>query len=315
MARVWIFAVVFLGGWFSTTVLQSEDARPAAAESPSGTDLQAKLKSAAKRLDAEQTYELRYKFEPGEFVRWRAVQLVTVDTKIRGTGQTAKTRSVSLKSWRVSDVDDAGNATFVYQVDEVDMWQAVSGQREVKYNSRTDDNPPREYAHVADSVAVPLARITLSPTGRMVRRENKHRQFSPNTTELAIPLPDEPVRVGAKWHVTDESRVRLEDGRVQRVQMKHVFTLEKVVAGLATIRMHTEVLSPVNDPKVEAQLVQKLQNGQIMFDLDAGRMLSKQIDLDSTVIGFSGADSVMQYLARFTEELSRKPKVSERAAK
>jgi hypothetical protein len=46
-----------------------------------------------------------------------------------------------------------------------------------------------------------------------------------------------------------------------------------------------------------------LTQGSVKFDLDAGRLISRQMDLDETVIGFSGPDSVMQYLARLTDEL------------
>ncbi len=72
---------------------------------------------------------------------------------------------------------------------------------------------------------------------------------------------------------------------------------------MATISVDTEVLTPVNDPKIQAQLVQQLTSGEIKFDVDAGRPLARRIDWDETVVGFNGADSMMKYLARFTEEL------------
>ena len=79
---------------------------------------------------------------------------------------------------------------------------------------------------------------------------------------------------------------------------------QSVKTGVATISVKTEVLTPVNDPQIKSQLVQQLTNGELKFDIDAGRVLSQQIDWDETVVGFSGDDSLMKYLARFTEELS-----------
>lgn len=288
----------------SASVAPEKKAEKAAEGDESGAaSLQARLKQSAQQLAGETTYTLRYKFQPGETLRWNVVQLVTVDTKIRGTQQTAKTRSASTKSWRVESVDANGATTFVHRVDDAQMWQSVSGRPDVKYDSRVDATAPREYEHVAKSVGVPLATITMSASGRVLGRQNAQPQFSPGPAELTIPLPEGPVRTGAKWHVPDEVRVRLEDGRVQRVVTRQVFTLQKVETGVATIGIRTEVLTPVNDPKVEAQLVQRLANGTAKFDIDAGRLRSKQVDLDETVIGFSGPDSVMQYLARVTEEL------------
>lgn len=283
------------------SVLPPSAAQPAAPAND-GESLQSQLKAAAGKLESQQAFLLRYKFQPGDEVRWRVVQLVTVDTKIRGSSQIAKTRSVSTKVWKVRSVDEAGNITFTHQVDDADMWQSNSGAPEVHYNSRAHATPPREYALVANSVGKPLANVTLAPSGRVVKRDSLQPHFSPTTAELAIPFPEQPIRVGTKWNLPDEVRVRLDEGRVQRVQIRQVFTLEKVETGIATIGVRTEVITPINEPKVQAQLVQKLLNGRVKFDIDAGRLHSKQVDLDETVIGFSGADSVMQYLARFTEE-------------
>lgn len=268
-----------------------------------GKALSEQLQAAARQLANSQAYTFTYRAKTGETQRWKVTHLVTVDTKIRGSEQSAKTRSASTKSWRVTSVDDDGNISFVYTVDEVDMWQSVTGRQEVRYNSRTDAMPPREYEIAAKSVGVPLATVTIDRFGRVVKRDSEQSQFNPGLGELTIPFPEKEMKVGARWNVPDEIRIRLEDGRVQRVQTRQTYTLEKVETGVATIGIKTEVLTPIDDPKVHAQLVQRLTQGSVKFDLDAGRLISRQMDLDETVIGFSGPDSVMQYLARLTDEL------------
>ena len=52
-----------------------------------------------------------------------------------------------------------------------------------------------------------------------------------------------------------------------------------------------------------AQLVQRESNGTVKFDIDAGRVLSQQIDLDRRVVGYPNQASSMHYRTRFTEEL------------
>jgi hypothetical protein len=82
-----------------------------------------------------------------------------------------------------------------------------------------------------------------------------------------------------------------------------LYTLEKVKTGVATLSIKSEPLTPINDESVRAQVVQQLSNGAIRFDIDNGRMLSKQLDWDETVVGFQGANSLMEYRARLTESL------------
>jgi hypothetical protein len=255
-----------------------------------------------KRELTDRTYYLRYRFQPGETVRWKVVHLVTVETKIQGVVETAKTRSISTKSWQVTDVDAQGQITLVHTVEEVNMWQAVSGRPELTYNSRSGEEPPAEYKHVAESVGVPLATITIAPNGKVVDRQNARAQFNPGIGELTIPFPTQAIKIGQTWATEGELSVRQADNQVKRIKTRQLYRLEKVETGVATISMKTQLLTPINDPKVQSQLVQRIKQGEIQFDIDAGRIISQQMDVDETVIGFNGTDSLMKYLSRLSEE-------------
>ena len=120
---------------------------------------------------------------------------------------------------------------------------------------------------------------------------------------IATPLPDEPIQVGQRWSVPSEVTVRIGD-QFKRINTRKMFKLLSVKTGVATIEVKTQVLTPVDNPEIDAQLMQQLTNGTMKFDIDAGRIISKQMDWDETVVGFSGADSMMEYLGRFTEEIT-----------
>jgi hypothetical protein len=274
--------------------------------------LAAEPPSATTEPAAGDQYLLRYKFAAGETVRWKVVHLGTTETKIKGNTQTAKSRSVSTKCWRVTDVDDAGNMTFTHSVERVEMWQKLSDRPQVSYDSAEDEEAPQEYQHVAQTVGRPLTTVTIQPDGQVVNEGSNAPHLNlAGLGDMVMLLPPKPVRAGSRWYEPAELHVRHEDGRVERIKTRKRYTLKKVLTGVATIEVKTEVLTPVDDPKIESQLMQQLTNGEIRFDVDAGRILSRQIDWDSSVVGFSGADSMMKYLARFTEELlPKRPKTA-----
>jgi hypothetical protein len=265
-------------------------------------DIKAQL-AAAKKNATKQTYQLRYTFKSGEALCWKVKHLGTTETTVQGNTQTSKMRSISKKVWEVTDVDADGNATFTHSVASIDMWQKVSDREEVRYNSETDATPPPEYVQAAKSVGVPIAQITVTPWGKVIGRDKATKKSNFGLGDITVPLPVEPVELGQKWQVSNDVQVRRADGQVKRIKTRIVYTLKSVKTGVATIAVNTEVLTPVNDPKIEAQLVQQVTNGHVKFDIDAGQILSREIDWDETVVGFSGDDSLMKYLARFTEEL------------
>jgi hypothetical protein len=253
--------------------------------------------------DEPERVTLRYKFQPGETLRWNVLQRSRVRSAVSGTAETVETTSTSVKVWRVKEVKPDGSATFEHLVEDVDMRQQFSGGSEVHYNSRTDKTAPPGFDDVARSVGVPLALVTLDARGKVLKRERKRASsLAQHDGEVTIPLPEEPVTVGHTWSFPNEISVKGERG-ICKVKTVQKFTLESVKTGVATIAVATCILTPVNDPAAESQLLQRESTGTVRFDIDAGRVLSQQMDSDKQVIGFRGGASSVHYANRFAEEL------------
>jgi hypothetical protein len=249
-------------------------------------------------------YTLRYKFHPGETVRWEVVHRKRVDTTVSGTTQAAETLSKSVKVWQVEDVGPDGAATFNHLVESVDMWHKLAGCNEVRYNSQTDEKPPLGFENLAQSVGVPLSEVTLDARGRVRKRQRKPvRAGTQSEGQMTIPFPEEPVAVGHTWSLPEEIDVRLKTGAIKKVKTRQQFTLESVKTGVATIQVATQILTPIDDPALESQLIQCESRGTVRFDIDAGRVIAQQMDVDKHLVGYPNSASSFHYLTRFTEKL------------
>jgi hypothetical protein len=160
---------------------------------------------------------------------------------------------------------------------------------------------------VAESIGVPLAVVTMSPNGEILHRERKRVKAAARNEEglMTIPLPDEAIAVGHTWELPFDVDLPLENGTVKKVKILQTFTLQSVKTGVATIQVATKILTPIHDPALEAKLVQREQSGTVRFDVDAGRVLGQQMDLDRRVVGFTPNNpaSSLHYVTRFTEAL------------
>ena len=251
----------------------------------------------------EEKYTLRYRFHPGETLRWNVEHRSLVRTAVSGSDQTAETVSYSEKVWRVKDVKPDGAATFEQLVPWVDMRQKLPGGSEIRYDSRTDAKPPVGFEDVAASVGVPLSIITMDAKGKILKRQRKEtRGVAANEGAITIPLPDEPIAVGHVWTFPCDIDVPLESGGVKKIKALQQFKLESVKTGVASIRVSTQIISPVTEPAIEAQVVQREGTGVVRFDIDAGRIVGQQMDVDKHVVGFRGQASSLHYVTRFTEQ-------------
>ena len=236
---------------------------------------------------------------------------------VSGTTQTADTFSKSVKLWEVNQVDRQGRATFIYSVDHVQMRQKLTGRQETTYDSKTDEKPPHGFQDVAKTVGKPLASITIDPLGKVISRDDLVTQATPAARHVTMPLPEEPIAIGFQWAIPDDINVKGRDEQSKKIQRRQQYTLEDVKNGIATIRVETQVLTPVSDTAIEAQLVQGETSGKIRFDIQAGRIDSQLMELDKHVVGVQGDSSSMHYVTRFSERLvsggtatAAKPKVA-----
>jgi hypothetical protein len=254
--------------------------------------------------DGPAKYELKYKFEQGQQIRWQVIHRATVRSTIQGTTDSAQTRSESVKVWDVKEINPEGEIVFTHWVQSIKMTNRLPNRAEASYDSTTDKVPDAGFEQAAKAVGVPLTEIRMTPAGRILRRIQRHIQPGANNeTPIAFPLPKEPVPVGHVWSEPHTVKVTLKNSSTKSVETRRRFELKGVKDGIATISVNYQVLTPTRDAGVEAQLVQRLYQGAFQFDIEQGCVAGVLMDVDKRVIGFSGPDSSMHYVMQFSEKL------------
>jgi hypothetical protein len=208
-----------------------------------------------------------------------------------------------VKAWKIIDVLPNGDIEFISVIDRMHMVNQLPGREPTEYDSARDKTPPPGFEDVAKSVGVPLIGITMTPHGKVVRRDWKLR--APRADEnapIAVRLPDEPVAIGDTWDEPIELQVATESGGTKSVHTRRHHKLANVANGVAAIEVTYQVLSPI-DPYMEYQMVQRLMEGTVRFDIRAGRVISQQMDIDKRILGFAGPASSTHYIMRMEEKL------------
>ena len=248
-------------------------------------------------------YDLRYKLKRGDVLRYGVIHRASIRSTIDDTTQSAQTKTDSIKLWKVTDVLPSGEIEFMNVVERVHMVNQLPDRDPAEYDSERDTTPPPGFEDAAKAVGVPLSQVRITPRGKVVRRDIKHRgQSLDENAPVAVRLPEEPVAIGATWDEALEVKVTLEDGGSKSIQTRRHHKLAEVANGIATIDVTYQVLSPVN-AHIECQLVQRLMQGEVRFDIEEGKVVGQQMDIDKRILGFAGPTSSMQYVMRMDETL------------
>jgi len=250
---------------------------------------------------------LQYRFHQGERLDMEVAHRALTETTVGATSQATETATDSRKTWTVVAVDPEGHATLEHSVDDVTMTSRTSDRGQIRWSSRGDEPAPPGYEQVKASLGVPLSRLVVDPSGRVLERRDL-RPCPPSSTGdlVVVPLPEDPVSEGAEWTVPQEVVVEIPGGLRKAVRTRLRYRLVSVRDAIATIRVDTTVLTPIDDPRLESRLLERIWNGEIEFDIERGRVLRRTTGIDRRVVGFEGPESSVRYKSSLEERLVEK---------
>lgn len=254
-------------------------------------------------VPAAEKYLLRYKFAMGEVLRYDVNHVTKMRNNMEGVTEEVETQSQSVKSWKVTDVLPNGEMEFIHVVEWVKMSNGSFGAKANVYDSREDAAVPRGWEQVARAVGVPLSIVRISADGKVTHREQKHPQpKSQEDMPITLGLPEGEIAVGETWSHPYDVAVQRKSGASLQIQTRRVCKLREVKSGVAVIDVEYQILTPV-EPNIRAQLVERLTDGTVRFDVAKGRIVSQEHNVDKRILGFSSKASSMHFVSRLQERL------------
>ena len=251
-------------------------------------------------------YLLRYKFAMGESLRYEVKQSTNLRTTMEKTTQRNSSQTTSIKVWNVTDVLPSGDIEFIHLVESVQMSNEGPNQTKRSFDSTSTEPPATGFEAAARAIGVPLVKVRISPSGKVLSREQKLPQQEPPAEDLPITLelPEESVALGERWSHAYDVTVKKPSGADMKIRTRRVCRLRQVKAGIALIDVEYQILTPV-DATIRSQIIDRLTKGTVRFDLERGRVIQQSHEVDRREIGFAAANQVssMHFVARTAERL------------
>jgi hypothetical protein len=264
-------------------------------------------------------YRLRYKFRPNELVYYDVQHRSKRTIKSVGLVDVTTTEIWARKHFRVISVDREGAGLLELIIDHVKM-RVDFGKNAplVEFDSRSKDKTPRQFQRVKASIGMPRVRMRLAANGELIQVTLLNRASQPARGQLKyapqtdandpshnflVVFPQESIAVGHSW--SDRMTVDVRTGKtlVRPITLLRKHSLTSVKGNLATISISTRILSPIRDPKIRTQLIQRTPKVTVVFDLDRGVIVEKTMTINKRQIGGITENSSMHVVSKRTERL------------
>lgn len=267
----------------------------------------------AKAAPVEQTVQLKYKFQPGQFVNYEVSDRVRLVTQQGGNAFESLTRNDSSKHLRVVSVDEDGSALLEPIIDRIRMSAKLHDQPMVEFDSAKDKVAPPKFQRHMETVGKPMARFQFATHGELLSVRLIDNNVPKSTTDAAakadpkmnflIPLPTELISVGHRWKQKFDEPISFGQGLIQQIPMLRQYELTSISDGIATIKFKTSILALLNDPKIQGQLAQQTPSGTIEFDIERGLIRSRKSVTNETVVNAFGQQTLLQISSESSEKL------------
>ncbi len=273
--------------------------------------------------ETPQSYQLAYKFEPGQVVRFYSEFRAKMAIRFKEASEVDQNSTTLWKHYRVIDVAEDGSGTLELQLDKVHQTAQFADHPPTVFKSDDEDFHPPKFRDTLKQIGKPTARVDYSPQGKLLRvvaqtgeqKVAKGNQVPKDHQGFLIPLPKDPIAVGGTWKDKFQQVVKTQAGLNQIIEMMRVYELKSVQAGLARIEFRTAILTPVNDGYIRGKLIQKQTAGSMTFDIERGIIVKKLVRVDRTVVGPFGPGSSIHAVTKFEEKLIPHDVVAENNAK
>ncbi|MES2789311.1 MAG: DUF6263 family protein [Planctomycetota bacterium] len=303
-------------GALTLSPLQAEDS-PSATPATSSS---AEVPPPAPAENPGATYKLAYKFGPGEVVRYETQHNVKFVSQFSGNQETATNKTETRKIYRVIGVNPDGSADLELVIEWVRMKADFGGGGlPIEFDSKDPGAKSQaKFADILRNVGKPQARLKCAANGKVISVKEMKLVTPAAAGTQSVELkdvsgrddfnfltvfPDEPIPVGKTWAEKSEVKVTVEDKLKETIQLQRTYKLDSVEGDIATVSFKTSVLTPVKNPTIAIQLIQRETSGKLQFDMTRGAMITRNVDSDKSVINPAGNNTAMHSSSYLLERI------------
>ena len=161
---------------------------------------------------------------------------------------------------------------------------------------------PELREQLAKFIGQTLAVLRVDAQGRVVEVKQGIASRYEVEPPFILTLPPSPVALGQSWerNYTIALDPPLGTGTKHAAQQKYVCS--KIDAGLATLAVTTSLAKMPDSKAEQLPLLQKMPEGEVVFDLQHGRLHSVRLAIDKQIQGHQGEGSSYRFQSVYTEQ-------------
>jgi hypothetical protein len=249
----------------------------------------------------------RFGWRPGQVLVYKAEHQTLASYLMGDSKSETRTRVVSTKRWQVVAVDAAGVATLQLSLQSLVFETTRPEGETLSYDSAHPEKSPEPMRkQFAAYVGQPLALVRIDASGKVIEVKEAKTGFASAARYECDPpfklvLPTQALKAGQSWERNYQITLEPPQGTGEKYLATQHYVCKGIADNQATVTVTTEVKVTPAALEDQVPLWQMQPEGEIVFDVQAGRLQKAKLHIDKETKNAGGEGST-RFQSTYTEE-------------
>jgi hypothetical protein len=249
----------------------------------------------------------RFGWRTGQVLVYKAEHQTLASYLMGDSKSETRTRVLTTKRWQVVNVDATGEATLQLSLQALVFETTRPDGEKLSYDSAHPEKSTEQMRkQFASYVGQPLALVRIDGQGKVIEvKEPKTGYASAARYESDPPfklvLPADILKAGQGWERNYQIILEPPQGTGEKYLAVQHYVCKGIADNLATVALTTEVKVTPAALEDQVPLWQMQPEGEIVFDVRAGRLQKATLRIDKEAKGAGGEGST-HFQSSYTEE-------------
>lgn len=247
----------------------------------------------------------QFKWSKGQSLTYRIKHITSVvETLEKGTNKSESNLEL-VNRWSVIDVDAKGIATMSLTLVSMRNEQKRANGETMLFDSQNlEKSTPELREQMVKFIGATVAQVRLDEYGRVIDVKQGNAANFDVEPPFVVVFPEAKAAVGQAWRRPFKLTLDPPYGTGEKFDVEQRYDCRKIEGGKATVGIKTEFKTMPDNARERLPLLQKEIEGEVVVDLQAGRLISARLNIDKTIENHQGNGTMYQFKSQYVRELA-----------
>ena len=246
----------------------------------------------------------QFRWQKGLVLNYKIKHVTSVIEVVETSKNIANSNLDLVNRWQVTDLDSKGIATLSLTLISMRNEQKRANGETLLFDSENPDkSTPELNKQMSKFIGQTVAIVRIDGFGRVLEvKQGSAASFEAEAPFLVV-FPEAKAAAGQAWRRQFNLVLDPPYGTGEKFEAEQRYDCKAIDAGKATLGVTTHFKTMPDNMRERIPLVQKDVQGELIFDVNAGRLISAQLNIDKTVENHQGKGSSYHFKSQYTRQL------------